>query len=105
MRLSALPPTLLTLCITLSHALPQQEVFTARTRRPLVIWHGMGDSYASEGMLDFAKEIGQVHEGIFVHSIYLDEDLDEDRRAGFVRRPTILERLFLTFQVRTSTVT
>ncbi|KAI0035863.1 alpha/beta-hydrolase [Vararia minispora EC-137] len=55
----------------------------APKRRPLVLWHGMGDSYASEGMLEFAEMIKGVHDGIFVHSIYLDENLDEDRRAGF----------------------
>ncbi|KAI0790670.1 alpha/beta-hydrolase [Abortiporus biennis] len=52
--------------------------------RPLVIWHGMGDSYGSPGMLEFINEIKEMHPGIFVHSIYLDEDLKEDQRAGFL---------------------
>jgi hypothetical protein len=47
-------------------------------------------------MLRFAEEIKTVHPGIFVHSIYIDEDLDEDRRAGFVRRASDLDRLTLT---------
>lgn len=51
--------------------------------RPLVIWHGLGDSHSSPGMLQFASRIKQIHPGIFVHSIYIDEDLDKDRRAGF----------------------
>ncbi|KAJ7078884.1 palmitoyl-protein thioesterase [Mycena belliarum] len=55
----------------------------ACTPRPLVLWHGLGDSATSKGMLQFADEIKSVHPGIFVHSIYIDEDLDQDRRAGF----------------------
>jgi len=35
-------------------------------------------------MLQFASEIKKVHPDIFIHSIYLEEDLDQDRRAGFV---------------------
>ena len=72
--------------------------------RPLVLWHGMGlfkylliscplpikyflktgDSYASTGMLEFVSMIKDVHPGIFVHSIYIEEDLSADKRAGFV---------------------
>ncbi|KAI8975883.1 alpha/beta-hydrolase [Trametes punicea] len=52
-------------------------------RRPLVIWHGMGDSYASPGMLEFMSRVRQMHPGIFIHSVYLDENLEEDERAGF----------------------
>ncbi|KIY46181.1 alpha/beta-hydrolase [Fistulina hepatica ATCC 64428] len=52
--------------------------------RPLVLWHGLaGDSYASSGMLEFASMIEDMHPSIFVHSVYLDEDLDKDQRAGF----------------------
>ncbi|KAI0633680.1 alpha/beta-hydrolase [Trametes polyzona] len=52
-------------------------------RRPLVIWHGLGDSYGSPGMLEFMSWIKEMHPGIFIHSVYLDEDLKEDERAGF----------------------
>lgn len=54
-------------------------------RRPLVIWHGLGDSYASPGMLQFISLIKEMHPGIFIHSVYLNESLKEDERAGFVR--------------------
>ncbi|KAJ7647520.1 palmitoyl-protein thioesterase [Roridomyces roridus] len=57
--------------------------FASATPRPLVLWHGLGDSATSKGMLEFAQEIRGVHPGIFIHSVYLDEDLDKDRRAGF----------------------
>ncbi|TFK44545.1 Alpha/Beta hydrolase protein [Crucibulum laeve] len=51
--------------------------------RPLVLWHGLGDSHSSPGMLEFASLIKDIHPGIFVHSIYIEGDLDKDRRAGF----------------------
>jgi len=51
--------------------------------RPLVLWHGLGDSHSSPGMLEFANLVKGVHPGIFVHSIYIEENLDSDQRAGF----------------------
>lgn len=35
-------------------------------------------------MVQFQEEIKKIHPGIFTHSIYIDEDEQEDRRAGFV---------------------
>ena len=52
--------------------------------RPLVIWHGMGDTYCAPGILEFIDMIKQMHPGIFVHSIYINEKEDEDRKAGWV---------------------
>ncbi|KAK1229218.1 ATPase with role in protein import into the ER [Marasmius sp. AFHP31] len=51
--------------------------------RPLVVWHGLGDSHSSPGMLEFFKMIQGVHPGIFIHSVYIEEELDKDRQAGF----------------------
>lgn len=36
-------------------------------------------------MLDFLEGIKGIHPGIFVHSVYIEEELDKDRQAGFVR--------------------
>lgn len=36
-------------------------------------------------MLEFMNLIKKVHPDIFIHSIYLDENLEEDRKAGWVR--------------------
>jgi hypothetical protein len=47
------------------------------------------DSHSSPGMLQFASLITDIHPGIFIHSIYMDEDLDKDRKAGFVRNVVI----------------
>jgi len=44
----------------------------------------MGDSAHSVAMLEFARLCQGVHPGMFVHSIYIDENIDKDHRAGFV---------------------
>lgn len=49
-----------------------------------VLWHGMGDSAHSAGMLEFADLCRSAHPGMFVHSIYIHEDLEKDQKAGFV---------------------
>ncbi|EKM54569.1 uncharacterized protein PHACADRAFT_57928, partial [Phanerochaete carnosa HHB-10118-sp] len=51
--------------------------------RPLVIWHGMGDSYNSPGMLEAVHEIETAHPGIFVHSVHLAEAEDDDKKADY----------------------
>ncbi|PCH43918.1 palmitoyl-protein thioesterase [Wolfiporia cocos MD-104 SS10] len=56
---------------------------SASQPRPLVIWHGLGDSYGSPGILEFVSMVKDMHPGIFVHSVYLDKNLEEDQRATF----------------------
>ncbi|KIK98645.1 hypothetical protein PAXRUDRAFT_823618 [Paxillus rubicundulus Ve08.2h10] len=51
--------------------------------RPLVIWHGLGDTYASPGIVQFESEVKKMHPGIFVHSVFIDQDAQADQRAGF----------------------
>lgn len=46
-----------------------------------------GDSYASEGIVEFGKLIEEIHPGIFVHSVYIVDNNDDDRKATFVRLP------------------
>jgi hypothetical protein len=43
-------------------------------------------------MLQFASRIREIHPGIFVHSVYIDEDLDKDKRAGFVRKQLAIRK-------------
>ncbi|KZT67183.1 alpha/beta-hydrolase [Daedalea quercina L-15889] len=62
---------------------PLVEVSNTSKPRPLVIWHGLGDSYNSPGILEFIARVKDIHPGIFVHSIHLAESLDDDRRATF----------------------
>ena len=61
--------------------------------RPLVLWHGLGDSYKSVGMLEFADLIRGVHPGIYVHNIWVNEDMEKDQKAGFVSSPSLLYEL------------
>ena len=76
------------------------------TPRPLVVWHGLGthlyydiiteehpidvpsvgDNYASPGMLEFMQLIKEIHNNIFIHSVYMDVDPTADQRAGWVSR-------------------
>ncbi|CAL1707869.1 unnamed protein product [Somion occarium] len=51
--------------------------------RPLVLWHGLGDSYGSPGMLEFIQLVKDMHPGLFVHSVYIEENLKEDQKAGW----------------------
>lgn len=62
--------------------------------RPLVVWHGLGDTYASSGMVQFESEVKKMHPGIFVHSVYIDQDEKADQRAGFVSVVFTKETLF-----------
>ena len=103
------------LVVTLSLASPTQH---SKNPRPLAIWHGMGifmilrvlfngvlnaftftspigDSHSSPGMLEFSNMIRQVHPGIFIHSVYIEKELDKDKQATYVCEPvyTFLSQL------------
>jgi palmitoyl-protein thioesterase len=54
------------------------------TSLPVVLWHGLGDSYDSEGMAKIASLINETYPGTFIHSIFLDDDPSKDRNAGFL---------------------
>ncbi|KAL2760233.1 hypothetical protein ACRALDRAFT_1027131 [Sodiomyces alcalophilus JCM 7366] len=54
------------------------------TPLPLVIWHGLGDAYNSEGMRHIASLAEAQHPGIFVHHIQLGDDPNADRSATFL---------------------
>ncbi|WWD17536.1 hypothetical protein CI109_101977 [Kwoniella shandongensis] len=58
---------------------------SAKSPRPLVIWHGLGDTSLSDGILDFINTTQSLHPGIFVHSVKIPEEgsLDDERKAGF----------------------
>ncbi|KAI9683410.1 MAG: hypothetical protein M1829_005482 [Trizodia sp. TS-e1964] len=50
---------------------------------PLVIWHGLGDNYKSEGILSIGDLADSVHPGTFVYNVYLNEDPSADRTASY----------------------
>ncbi|KAK9455133.1 Alpha/Beta hydrolase protein [Dipodascopsis uninucleata] len=51
--------------------------------RPVVMWHGLGDEYNSDGMMRMASLIEDLYPDIFIHSVYLDEDPKKDSQASF----------------------
>ncbi|KAG7410744.1 Alpha/Beta hydrolase protein [Fusarium sp. MPI-SDFR-AT-0072] len=53
------------------------------TPLPLVIWHGLGDQYSSDGMKSIQALAEAIHPGTFVHIIALDEDPSQDQMATF----------------------
>lgn len=54
------------------------------TPLPLVIWHGLGDTFSGEGIQAVAALADAIHPGTFVHSISLAaDDPSADRSATF----------------------
>lgn len=75
---------------TLLHASFASPVQRAQPR-PLVIWHGLGDSYGAPGMLQFIEAVKGVHPGLFVHSVHLADSQQDDKKAGFVSTPSAID--------------
>ncbi|KAI0450649.1 palmitoyl-protein thioesterase 1 [Xylaria acuta] len=53
------------------------------TPLPVVIWHGLGDTYAAEGIRQVGQLIEAANPGTFVYFIRLDDSAENDRRATF----------------------
>lgn len=53
-----------------------------KTELPVVIWHGLGDSYNSEGMQEIIDILSELL-NTYVHSVYLDEYSLNDKNGGF----------------------
>ncbi|KAM4058860.1 palmitoyl protein thioesterase domain-containing protein [Hirsutella rhossiliensis] len=51
------------------------------TPLPLVIWHGLGDSFAGDGVREVAALADAVHPGTYVHTVALGKDPAADRYA------------------------
>ncbi|WVQ77161.1 hypothetical protein IAR50_006844 [Cryptococcus sp. DSM 104548] len=70
-------------------ASPEQVIFTNHgemsSPRPLVIWHGLGDTALSPGISNFINRTQEIHPGIYVHSVQVPESgtEDDERKAGF----------------------
>ncbi|KZF23368.1 alpha/beta-hydrolase [Xylona heveae TC161] len=50
---------------------------------PLVIWHGLGDTYNADGILSVGELAERIHPGTFVYNIRINDDPSSDRRATF----------------------
>ncbi|KAK1922121.1 putative palmitoyl-protein thioesterase [Papiliotrema laurentii] len=64
---------------------PDRQAEHKSPPRPLVIWHGLGDTALSEGISGFIADIQDLYPGIFVHSVQipLNGSPDDERKAGF----------------------
>jgi ABC-type glycerol-3-phosphate transport system substrate-binding protein len=87
MALSSL--ALLLGAVSVGLALASQETFSVNkpkvpTSLPVVFWHGLGDTYNGEGLMNIADIINETYPGTFIHSIYIDQDPSADRKAGFL---------------------
>ncbi|KAF2639473.1 palmitoyl-protein thioesterase 1 precursor [Massarina eburnea CBS 473.64] len=51
---------------------------------PLIIWHGLGDNYAADGLQSVGELANETNPGTFVYYIRLDESPDSDRTATFL---------------------
>ncbi|KAF8978570.1 hypothetical protein BGZ46_006333 [Entomortierella lignicola] len=55
----------------------------AAAQRPVVFYHGMGDSAHSKGMLELFDSIKEIAPEIYIHSIYLAATEKDDQQASF----------------------
>ncbi|KAH7324708.1 Alpha/Beta hydrolase protein [Stachybotrys elegans] len=53
------------------------------TPLPLVIWHGLGDSFNGEGIQQVGALAEAIHPGTFVYTVALGADANADRSATF----------------------
>ncbi|EON63680.1 hypothetical protein W97_02908 [Coniosporium apollinis CBS 100218] len=86
-----LVPTLLALSLPLlTTALPAPTTLSSDdTPLPLIIWHGLGDNYAADGLKEVGELAEQIHPGTFVYNIRLNEDPSSDRTATFIGNLTL----------------
>lgn len=71
--------------VPLSVDVPDEGRAPARSPRPLVIWHGLGDQAHSGGMDEFIGVVRTRYPGIYVHSVVapLNADPGSEQRAGW----------------------
>lgn len=74
-------------CPVLSNAFPATQQ-TELTPLPLVIWHGLGDSFQAEGLKEVAQLAEKTNPGTYVHIIRLDDSDNGDRQATFIGNVT-----------------
>lgn len=77
-----------TLLLGFTHASPLPETASSSDPLPLVIWHGLGDNYAAEGLHTVGDLAVETNPGTFVYYIRLSESPDSDRTATFLGNVT-----------------
>ncbi|KAF1976599.1 alpha/beta-hydrolase [Bimuria novae-zelandiae CBS 107.79] len=62
---------------------PQPESTPESDPLPLIIWHGLGDNYAADGLHTVGDLASEINPGTYVYYIRLDESPDSDKTATF----------------------
>ncbi len=70
------------LALSLTSSVRAASLFSARPH-PVIVWHGLGDSAYSEGMVDFGNSLREAFPGMFVHLVSIEGDVTADQKAGF----------------------
>lgn len=81
MHLYHLPAVLSTLALTT--ALPAPIPSSNDKPLPLIIWHGLGDNYAADGLHSTGELAAKVHPGTYVYYVRVDDDSSKDRSGSF----------------------
>lgn len=59
------------------------------TPLPLVIWHGLGDNYAADGIASVGELAQEINPGTFVYNIRIEDSSSGDQRATFFGNLTV----------------
>ncbi|KAF2861589.1 alpha/beta-hydrolase [Piedraia hortae CBS 480.64] len=51
---------------------------------PLIIWHGLGDTYTAPGLHEVGQFAQKTHPGTYIHYIHLSDDSSRDRSSSFL---------------------
>jgi palmitoyl-protein thioesterase len=70
--------------LVLAQALGSPLSRTSSKPLPLLVWHGLGDNYAADGLHSVGDLANETNPGTYVYYIRLDEDADSDRTATFL---------------------
>ncbi|ODQ44948.1 hypothetical protein PICMEDRAFT_17454 [Pichia membranifaciens NRRL Y-2026] len=57
---------------------------TSSDRLPVLLWHGMGDSYESASMQWVSDTLQKEHPDLDIYSIYIDRDGGKDKEASIL---------------------
>ncbi|KAM0666256.1 hypothetical protein MY8738_000210 [Beauveria namnaoensis] len=81
-------PSLATALLTIASLASASSSSSSSTPIPLVIWHGLGDSFSGEGIQAVASLAAAIHPGTFVHPISLASPSDSDDPSSADRSAT-----------------
>lgn len=60
----------------------------AENTRPVVIWHGLGDSYNSSHIGNMESMLKNMYPGMYIYNVRLDDDPSVDKRMSFLGNAT-----------------